>query len=110
MALRNGFPVETNREPAGFYPPDISDVNEQTLLVQKTGKEIQKLSRLQVFWNDAREVTQRNDGLLLIMAGEALFAITDAIVKTLQKVDPPVTTLQVRLRSTLTTLPAVQSF
>jgi hypothetical protein len=80
-----------------IYPPDDLDVDERELMVHKTAEDVKKLSRLQVFWKDAREVAQRNDGLLLVVAGEALFAVTDVIVKTLQKVDPPVTTLQVRV-------------
>jgi len=97
MAPRNGSRSD-NVEPEGLsYPPDDLDVDERELLAPKTSEDVKKVSRLQIFWNDAREVAQRNNGLLLVMAGEALFAVTDAIVKTLQNVDPPVTTLQVRL-------------
>jgi hypothetical protein len=98
MAPRNGSRSENSMELTTLsYPPDDLDVDEQDLLAPKTGEDVKRLSRPQVFWNDAREVAQRNNGLLLVVAGEALFAATDAIVKTLQKIDPPVTTLQVRL-------------
>ena len=102
MILRNGSLAEDNEGSTGFrYPPDILNADERELLAHKTGEdseEVKKLSGLQIFANDAREVAQRNNGLLLIVAGEAFFAVTDAIVKTLQKVDPPVTTLQVRFK------------
>ena len=99
MAPRNGSRSENGMELTTLnYPPDDLDVDEQELLAPKTaGEHVKRLSRLQVFWNDAREVAQRNNGLLLVVAGEGLFAMTDGIVKTLQKIDPPVTTLQVRL-------------
>ena len=106
MPPRNG----RNTDPTGFYPPDDPDVDEQALLADKTDDGIEKLSRLQVFWNDTLEVAQRNEGLLLVAAGEAFFAMTDAIVKTLQKVDPPVATLQVRLQSKLPAVPIVQTY
>ena len=97
MAPRNGSRSD-NVDPTNLgYPPDDLHVDEREPLTPKTGENVKKLSRLHVFWNDTREVAQRNNGLLLVMAGEGLFAVTDAIVKTLQKVDPPVTTLQVRL-------------
>ena len=97
MTPRYG-PRSDNVDPTSLsYPPDDLHVDERELLAPKTGENVKKLSRLHVFWNDAREVAQRNNGLLLVVAGEGLFAVTDAIVKTLQKVDPPVTTLQVRL-------------
>jgi hypothetical protein len=96
MASRNGSPVE-NMESTGFnYSRDVPNVDErEPLLPQNT---VKRLSRLELL-NDAREVAQKNTGLLLIVAGEAFFAIADAIVQTLQKVDPPVTTLQVRFKS-----------
>jgi len=96
MASRNGSPVET-MESTGFNcSRDVPNVDErEPLLPQNT---VKRLSRMETL-NDAREVAQRNTGLLLIVAGEAFFAIADAIVQTLQKVDPPVTTLQVRLKS-----------
>ena len=98
MAPRNGPRPEEDVELTTLsYPPDDLDVDEQEFLAPKTGQDVKRLSRPQVFWNGAREVIQRNNGLLLVVAGEALFAATDAIVKTLQKIDPPVTTLQVRL-------------
>lgn len=110
MVPRNVSPAENNGEPTGFsYPPDVSTVGEREPLAHKSGEEVKRLSGLQVFVNDAREIAQRNNGLLLIAAGEAIFAVTDAIVKTLEKIDPPVTTLQVRFTKKIQ-LPAVQSF
>jgi len=99
-------------EPTEFYPPDDPDVDEQAHLAHKADddSDIQKLSRLQVFWNDTRGVAQRNNGLLLVVAGEAFFAMTDAMVKTLQKVDPPVAALQVRLQSKLPAVPIVLTY
>ena len=97
MTSRNGFPA-ANIESTGFiYPRDIQNVGERELLLpQNTSEGVKRLFKLQVL-NDAREVAQRNTGLLLIVAGEAFFAISDAIVQTLQNVDPPVTSLQVCL-------------
>ncbi|KIM44302.1 hypothetical protein M413DRAFT_443310 [Hebeloma cylindrosporum] len=96
MAPRNGSPAENNVELTDFiYPRDIPDVgsdSEREPLAHKTGEDVKNLSRLHVFWNDTREIAQRNNGFLLIAAGEAFFAVTDAIVKTLQKIDPPVPT------------------
>ena len=98
MAPRMRSPTENDMELTSFiYPPDDLDVDERELMVHKTDEDVKKLSRLQVFWNNVREVVQRNDGLLLVVAGESFFAATDSIVKTLQKVDPPVPTLQVRV-------------
>ena len=94
MASRNGSPVETMESTGSNYSHDVPSVDErEPLLPQNT---VKRLSRLPQLLNDAREVAQRNTGLLLIVAGEAFFAIADAIVQSLQKVDPPVTALQVR--------------
>jgi len=96
MASRNG---SVNMESTGFsYPGDVPNVGERELLLPKsTGSEgVKRSFQLQVL-NYAREVAQGNTGLLLIVAGEAFFAISDAIVQTLQNVDPPVTSLQVCL-------------
>jgi hypothetical protein len=97
MASRNGSPVE-HMESTGFnYSRDVPNVDEREPLLPLQNA-VKRLSRLELL-NEAREVAQKNTGLLLIVAGEAFFAIADAIVQTLQKVDPPVTTLQVRLKS-----------
>lgn len=100
MASRSGAPAE-NLESTGFsYPCDIPNADErEPLLPQNTVENIKKLSRLDIVLSGAREVAQRNTGLLLIVAAQAFFSVVDAIVKILQKVDPPVTTMEVRLRS-----------
>lgn len=99
MASRNGSPTATMESTGFIYPCNVPNVDErEPLLPQNSDECVKKLYRLQLL-NDAREVALRNTGLLLIVAGEAFFAIADAIVQTLQKVDPPVTTLQVRLKS-----------
>ena len=46
------------------------------------------MSRLDALLSDAREVVQRNTGLLLIVASQAFFSVIGAIVKILHKVDP----------------------
>jgi hypothetical protein len=82
-----------------IYPRDVPNAGERApLLAQHTGEVIEKLSRLQVFMKDAREVAERNTGLLLIVASEAFFAAMEAAAKILQKVDPPVTPFQVRFK------------
>ncbi|KIM44305.1 hypothetical protein M413DRAFT_378817 [Hebeloma cylindrosporum] len=92
MASMNAYPAAT-MESTGFGFPrscNVPNVDElEPLLPQHrwTGPDVKLL-------NDVRELAQRNTGLLFIVAGEAFFAIADAIVQTLQKVDPPLTTLQ----------------
>ena len=94
MASRNGYPVETMESSGVNGSWNIPNVDEHEPLLPKNA--VKKLSRLPELLND---LTRRNTGLLLIVAGEAFFAIADAIVQTLQNVDPPVETLQVRLKS-----------
>ena len=77
----------------------------EPLLSQNTGEDAKILSRLDALLSDAREVVQRNTGLLLIVAAQALFSVEDAIVQILHKVDPPMTTMQVRLNFQYQSLP-----
>ena len=84
------------------FPRDILNVGD---LSQNTGEDVKNLSRLDALLSDAREVAQRNTGLLLIVAAQAFFAVADATVKILRKVDPPVTTMQVRLNSQYQSVP-----
>ena len=88
------------------FPRNVPNVGErEPLLSQNTRGDVKKLSRLNTLLTDAREVAQRNTGLLLILAAQAFLTIVDAFVKILQKVDPPVTTMQVRLKSQYQSLP-----
>lgn len=92
--------VATMKSTGISYPHDGPNAGErEPLLPQNTGEDIEKLSGLQVFRKGAREVAERNTGLLLIVAAEAFFATMDAAAKILQKVEPPVSTLQARLKS-----------
>jgi len=82
------------------YPHDVPNVAErEPLLPPNTGKTLNKLFTLQLeaLLSDAQEIAQRNTGLLLILVAQGFFAVVDAIVKILQSVDPPVTSLQVCL-------------
>ena len=98
MESRNGSAAATMGPPSFSYPHDVPNIGErEPLLSQNTGGAVQKLSTLQALLIDAREVAQRNTGLLLILAAQGFFSVVDAIVKILQKVDPPMTTMQVRL-------------
>ena len=84
------------------YPRDVPSVAErEPLLSQNTRETVNKLFTLQGLLSDAGEIAQRNTGLLLIMVAQGFFAVVDAIVKILQSIDPPVTTLQVRLNPIL---------
>jgi len=83
------------------YPRDVPNAGEpleEPLLAQNTGEVIEHLSRLQVFLKGAREVAERNTGLLLVVSSQAFFSAIDAAAKILQKVEPPVTTFQVRFQ------------
>ena len=89
-----------------IFPRDVPSAGErEPLLSQNTGEDAKTLSRLDTLLNDAREVAQRNSGLLLIVAAQAFFSVVDVIVKILQKVDPPMATMQVRLKSQYQSLP-----
>ncbi|KIM44307.1 hypothetical protein M413DRAFT_443317 [Hebeloma cylindrosporum] len=98
MSSMNGYataPVESTGIP---YSRDVPNAGERDpLLAQNTGKDIEKLSRVQVSLKVAREVAERNTGLLLIVASEAFFAVMEAAAKILQKVEPPVTTFQLMI-------------
>ena len=89
------------------YTRDAPNAGErEPLLAQNTDENVKNLSRLQIFRKGAREVADRNTGLLLVVASEAFFASMEAAAKILQKVEPPVTIFQVRLKSQY--LPLVQ--
>ena len=77
---------------------NASELLAEPLLPQNTGEVIEHLSRLQVFLKGAREVAERNTGLLLIVSAQAFLSAIDAAAKILQKIEPPVTTLQVRFQ------------
>jgi hypothetical protein len=99
MSSRNGSAATTMKSTGVSSPRDVPNAGERELLLaQNTGEVIEKLSRLQVFLKGAREVAGRNTGLLLIVASEAFFAMMEAAAKILQKVEPPVTTFQVRFK------------
>jgi len=99
MSSGNGSAAATMKSMEVSYPRDVPNAGErEPLLAQNTDEVIEKLSRLQVFLKAAREVAERNTGLLLIVASEAFFAMMEAAVKILQKVEPPVTTFQVRFK------------
>ena len=88
-----------------FPRNDLNVGEREPLLSQNTGEDVKTLSRLDALLSDAREVAERNTGLLLVVAAQAFFCVVDAAVKVLQKVDPPVTTMQVRLKSQYQSLP-----
>ena len=106
MASRNGSAAATMGPTSFSYPHDVPNIGErEPLLSQHTGGAVEKSSMLQALLTDAREIAERNTGLLLILAAQAFFSVVDAIVKILQHVDPPVTTMQVRLKSQYQSLP-----
>ena len=99
MSSRNGSSAATMKSTEARYPRDVPNAGErEPLLAQNTGEGIEKLSGLQIFLKGFREVAERNIGLLLILASAAFFAMMEAAVKFLQKVEPPVTTFQVRFK------------
>jgi hypothetical protein len=99
MLSRNGSSAAIMKLTGVSHPGDVPNAGErEPLLAQNTGEVIEKLSRLQVFLKGAREVAERNTGLLIIVASAAFFAMMEAAVKFLQKVEPPVTTFQVRFK------------
>ncbi|KIM44304.1 hypothetical protein M413DRAFT_378885 [Hebeloma cylindrosporum] len=93
MTSRNGSRAA---EQTASYPRDVSNLGERGLLLSGNTRreDLNQMCGLDAFLSDAREVAQGNTGLLLIVAAQAFFAVVDAIVKILQKVDPPVTTMQ----------------
>ena len=101
MSSRNGSAAATLKSTGVSHPRDVPNAGErESLLAQNTCEVIEHLSRLQVFLKGFREVAERNTGLLLIMAGEVFFSMVDAAAKILQKVEPPVSTFQVRFSNT----------
>jgi hypothetical protein len=99
MSSRNASAAATMKSTGVSHPRGIPNAGERDpLLVQNTGEGIEQLSGLQVLLKGAREVGERNTGLLLIVASAAFFAMMEAAVKFLQKVEPPVTTFQVRFK------------
>ena len=99
MLSRNGSAAAIMKPTGISYPRDVPNAGErEPLLAPNTGEIIENLSRLQVFLKGAREVAVRNTGLLLIVASEAFFAMMEAAAKILLKVEPPVTTFQVRFK------------
>ena len=95
MASRNGSGAVTMNS-TSFSFPRVGE--REALLSQNTGEDVKPLSRLDALLSDAREVVQRNTGLLLIVAAQALFSVENATVKILHNVDPSMTTMQVRLK------------
>jgi hypothetical protein len=99
MSSKNGSAATAMKSTGLSYPRDVPNAGErEPLLAQNTGEVLEKLSGLQVFRKGAWEVAERNTGLLLIVASEAFFAMMEAAAKILQKVEPPVTTFQVRFK------------
>jgi hypothetical protein len=99
MSSRNGSAAATLKPTGISYPRDVpNDGEREPLLASNTREGIENLSRLQFFLKSAREVADRNTGLLLIVASEAFFATMEAAAKILQKVEPPVTTFQVTFK------------
>jgi len=95
----NNWTAAATMESAGIgYRRDIPNTGErEPLLVQNTGRDIEKLSTRQVFVNHSWEVAQSNTGILLVVASEVFFAVMEATAKILQGLDPRVTAFQVRL-------------
>ena len=99
MPAKNGSAAATMKSTGINYPRDVPNAGERApLLAQNTAEVIEKLPRLQIFLKGAREVAERNTGLLLIVASEAFFAAMEAAAKILQKVEPPVTPFHVRFK------------
>jgi len=96
MPSRNRPTAATVESAGSSYFRDVPNAGErEPLLAQNT---VEILSRPQVFVNYSWEVVQRNSGILLVVVSVVFFAVMEATAKILQKVDPPVTTFQVRLK------------
>jgi hypothetical protein len=102
MSSRNWSAAATVKSTGITYPRDIPNAGEplaEPLLAQNTGEVIEHLSRLQIFLKGAREVAESNTGLLLVVSAQAFLSAIDAAAKILEKVEPPVTTFQVRFQT-----------
>jgi len=62
---------------------------------QETGR---LTSRKMGYLSSVLKSFQENSGLLYVVASQAFFSMMDTAVKKLHRIDPPVTTLQVRLK------------
>ena len=101
MSSGNSSAAGTVKSTGISGPPDVPNAGEpltEPLLARNTGEVIEHLSRLQFFLKGAREVAERNTGLLLVVSAQAFLSSIDTAVKILQRVEPPVTTLQVRFQ------------
>ena len=91
--------MDPTQQPQTRQATSFLELASENLFSHKTPEKMKKtMSRLDALLSDTREVVQRNTGLLLIVAAQALFSVENATVKILHNVDPSMTTMQVRLK------------
>ena len=94
------FPTPHSPIPSGLYPSSSRLQSEEheasNLIVEEEGS---IPSRIHTWFASAKDVVQRNTGLLLFIASQAFFTSMNLSVKILNTIDPPVTALEVCLLS-----------
>ena len=92
------FPTPHSPIPSGLNPSSSrlqSEGHETSSPIVEEGGSIP--SRIHSWLASAKEVVQRNTGLLLFIASQAFFSFMNIAVKILNTIDPPVTALEVCL-------------
>ena len=94
------FPAPQSSIPSGLNPSSSrlqSEEHETSSLIAEEEGGIP--SRIHSWLAAAKDVVQRNTGLLLFIASQAVFTFMNLAVKILNTIDPPVTALEVCLFS-----------
>ena len=92
------FPSPPSPIPSGLNPSSSRLQSEEheasSLIVEEEGS---IPSRIHSWLASAKEVVQKNTGLLLFIASQAFLSFMNVAVKILDTIDPPVTALEVCL-------------
>ena len=103
---RANFPTPHSLIPSGLNPSSSRlqlesehEVSSGSSLPVSVEKEGSIPSRIHSWLASAKDVVQRNTGLLLFVASQAFITFMDLTVKILNTIDPPVTALEVCLLS-----------
>ena len=93
------FPTPHSLIPAGLNPSSSrlrSEEHDDTYtLPESVGEEGSISLRIHSWLTSAKDVMQRNTGLLLFVASQAFIAFMDLAVKISNTIDPPITALEV---------------
>jgi hypothetical protein len=90
------FPIPHTSTPSGLNSPSSSRRPDDHRLLRASVETKRRVpSRIHSCLASAKDVVRSNIGLLLVIASQAFFTLTNVAVKILDNIDPPISTLEV---------------